>query len=191
MNQAPNSFDQFYASLATHNVSAVFDENLAQILRMQASTKDYGALITSGKGALAYVPWLVDGMNMSNKLIVHLNSQEAAFNPIIQELMENDIRITSHHQDQHSFTLDIAEHRMDLLLLTEDAMTEIENWLALLSDAGLLVLLASENEREALAKKYSEDYFCLNKAQLFISRKGTQHRKIRKRSRQRRASKTT
>ena len=187
MSPHPASFDKFMNALQAQGINGLddFDENLAQILRMQASTKDYGAIMSSGKTALAYVPWLIDGMNMSNKLIVHLNSGDEALDAIVKASIESDIRVSSHCQNQTEFTTDISEHRMDLLLLTEDALPEISNWMKLLSDAGLLVLLASEDQREQLMQAHSDDYFLINKAQLFISRKGMQHRNKRRRGRQR------
>ena len=185
MNLAPKSFDQFFSMLQTSDSNEFidFDERLAQILRMQASTKDYGAIMSSGKSALPYVPWLVDGMIMSNKLIVHLEQEEEPLNSIINELIESDIRITSHYQNQRSFTSDISEHRLDILLLTEDALSEIDNWLKILSDAGLLVLIASKDSREKLINQCREDYFIMNDSYLFLSRKGSQHRKKRRRNR--------
>jgi len=185
MSQAPKSFDQFsdLLQVQVNNDFYTFDENLAQILRMQASTKDYGAIMTSGKSALPYVPWLVDGMLMSNKLIVHLEHDDEKLSPIIHELIDSDIRLSSHYQDQKTFTTDISEHRLDILLLTEHALPEIDNWLKILSDAGLLVLIASEEHRESLINTLSDGYFIINNRQLFISRKGLQHRKKRTRNR--------
>ena len=192
MNQsAPKSFANYINSLQTHSIFDLkdFDEDLAQMLRIQASSKDYGAIMTSGKSTLPYVSWLVDGMIMSNKLIVHLNSGEEELNKITQKSMESDIRITSHCQDQKEFTTDISEHRMDLLLLTEDALPEIDNWMKLLSDAGMLVFIGKPEARNKLLQKYSDDYFCFDKNHLFISRKGSQHQKVRRRSRQRKVVK--
>jgi len=158
---------------------------------MQASTKDYGAIMTSGKSVLPYVPWLIDGMIMSNKIIIHLESEEDALNQVIDELVESDIRISSHYQDQATFTTDICEHRLDILLLTEDALPEIDNWLKILSDAGLLVLIATEESRNALIKQCGDDYFMMNDKHLFLSRKGSQHTKTRRRSRSRKAAKVS
>lgn len=184
MSHYPTSFDQFMATLQQYEMSD-FKQDLAQQLLLQASTIDYGVIVTSGKSALPYVPWIVDGMIMSNKLIIHLNDDEEAIKPLIQTLIEHDIRITSHCQNQQVFTTDISEHRVNLLLLTEDALPEIDHWIKILSDAGLLVLIANEDTRTALMNKYSDDYFFINSSHLFMSRKGTQHQKKRRRSRQR------
>lgn len=191
MNPAPKSFDDFVTALQKRKPKRfnAFDENLAQILRMQASTKDYGAIMTSGQSALPYVPWLVDGMIMSNKIIIHLASEDEGLHPSIDAFVESDIRISSHYQDQATFTTDISEHRLDILLLTEEALPEIDNWLSILSDAGLLVLIASEENRLTFIKQYGDDYFFINDKHLFISRKGLQHTKTRRRSRHRKTVK--
>ena len=192
MSLYPESFEKFASSLQDLGVKEFknFDENLAQMLRIQAGTKDYGAIMTSGVSALPYVPWLIDGMAMSNKLIVHLNETENALNEITQKLMETDIRITSHCQDQKEFTTDISEHRMDLLLLSDEALPAIDNWMKLLSDTGLLVFVSTAETRRELMQKYSNDYFCYDKEYLFISRKGAQHNKVRRRSKRRKAIKS-
>ena len=184
---SPMSFSEFMSSLEAYSMID-FDESLGQLLRIQSSSKDFGTIMASGKSALPYVIWLVDGMNMSNKLIVHLNSDEEVLNQITQKLMETDIRITSHCQDQKEFTTDISEHRMDLLLLTEDALPVIDYWMKLLSDTGILVLIATPETRLNLMQKYSDGYFCFDKEYLFISRKGSEHNKVRKRSKRRKAT---
>lgn len=189
MTSTPDSFLQFMNALQTHDISE-FDENLGHQLRIHASSRFFGTIMTSGGSALPYMPWLVDGMNMSNKLIVQLDSDEEALHQTVKTLIDSDIRLTSHCQDQEVFTKDINEHRIDILLLTEDALSNFENWINLLSETGMLVLVASSEIRKSKMQKYSSDYFCMDNGHLFIAQKGKQHKKIRKRSRRRNPSST-
>lgn len=184
MSAAPESFDQFMTLLQERGINE-FDETLGHQLRLHASSRFFGTIMACGKLAHAYVPWLVDGMNMSNKLIVQLDKDEKALHEMVKDSIESDIRITCHCQDQVAFTADIKQHRIDILLLTEDALPNFEQWMDLLSETGMAVLIASDDIRKAKMHTYQDDYFCMDNGHLFIAQKGDQHKKVRRRSRRR------
>lgn len=190
MTPAPESFDKFMNALQEYDISE-FDEALAHQLRIHASSRFFGTIMTCGPSALPYMPWLVDGMNMSNKLIVQLDNSEEALYQTVKELIDSDIRLTCHCQDQQAFTADITEHRIDILLLTEDALPNFENWINLLSETGMIILVANAKIRESKMQKYLDDYFCMDNGHLFIAQKGNQHKKTRTRGKRRRASNVT
>jgi len=184
MSAAPESFDQLMASLEEYGINE-FDEALAHQLRLHASSRFFGTLMTCGKSALPYMPWLVDGMNMSNKLIVQFDERKESLHEMVKETLDSDIRLSCHCQDQTTFTADINEHRIDILLLTEEALPIFDDWINLLSEAGMLVLIASANIREDKKQQYQDEYFCMDNGNLFIAQKGKQHKKVRRRSRRR------
>ncbi len=187
MSSAPESFAQFMHSLQEYGISE-FDEKLGHQLRLHASSRFMGTIMTCGKAALPYMPWLVDGMNMSNKLIVQLDKKEQTLQQMVKVSIDSDIRLTSHCQDQAEFAEDISEHKIDILLLTEDALPIFEKWINLLSETGLIVLIANDDMRKNIMQKYQVDYFCLDHGHLFIAQKGSQHKKIRRRNRRRKTS---
>jgi len=187
MSQAPDTFDQFMASLQEYGITD-FDESLGHQLRLHASSRFFGTIMTCGKLALPYMPWLVDGMNMSNKLVVQLDKSEESLHQKVKESIDSDIRLTCHCQDQTAFTKDITEHRIDILLLTEDALPIFDDWINLLSETGLIILIASDDIRRTKMQSYQDKYFCMDNGHLFIAQKGKQHKKIRRRSRRRKTS---
>ena len=188
MSQAPQKFDDFLSTLNTYNINE-FDESLAHLLRIHASTRFFGTIMTVGTATLPYMPWLVDGMNMSNKLIVQVDKGNEVLNDAIKTTTDSDIRITSHCQNQDEFTTDIIEHRLDLIVLSEEAMPIFENWINLLSETGMLIMIAGSETRNTLLEKHANDYFCFDDGKhLTICQKGKQHKKVRRRSRLRRAA---
>jgi len=119
---------------------------------------------------------------------LQLDKAFEALNDDIKSTTDSDIRITSHCQDQADFTADINEHKLDLVVLTEDALPNFENWISLLSETGMMIVIAAQSTRDALLEKYAVDYFCFDDNHLTISQKGKQHKKVRRRSRQRKAN---
>jgi len=123
MSQAPDTFDQFMASLQEYGITD-FDESLGHQLRLHASSRFFGTIMTCGK--------------------------------------------TCHCQDQTAFTKDITEHRIDILLLTEDALPIFDDWINLLSETGLIILIASDDIRRTKMQSYQDKYFCMDNGHLFM-----------------------
>jgi hypothetical protein len=160
------------------------DLQFAQWLRMLCHLKDYGVLMTSGEGVLPLVPWLLDGITMNSKLIVHVEEQNRSAEPLLKQQADLDIRFAYHFQPADEFIKDIDVHRLDMLLISEDQIEFLPQWLKLMTDSGLVVVLASEDKMEELLNSYSERYFInISNAgeALFLTAKGIQHTNKRRR----------
>jgi len=118
-------------------------------------------------------------MSMNNRLIIHQQTGEKELEDLVNQQLAIDIRLASHFQDVGSFTADIAQHKLDMVLVDHSAsVVDIQNWLTLLSDTGLLICPATDSVQSEIELNCGQDHFITRVEQsvLLISRKGSQHR---------------
>jgi hypothetical protein len=181
MSEDPKNYPSWLEQLQLANEP---DLQFAQWLRMLCHLKDYGMLMTSGKGVLPLVPWLLDGITMNTKIIVHVEEQHRSVEPLLKQQADLDIRFAYHFQPADKFIEDIKVHRLDMLVISEDQIEYLPQWLKLMTDSGLVVVLSSEDKMEELRSNYSERYFInISNAgeALFLTAKGIQHTNKRRR----------
>lgn len=190
----PRDFEQWLQSITPLNPAFQFETDTAQLLRITASLADYAVLLCSGVSALAYVPWLRDGMTMNSRLVIHLPPQAKPAQELLTQQTQTDIRVAGHIQDTAEFLEDISHHRMNLLLLelNDDSLQSLAQWQAILADNGLLVLLGNANELNTVRDSHAEQFFFASAPTLLssvgvllMSPKGMQHKTSRRGGRSR------
>ncbi len=175
----PSGANDWLSALAEINPKLPFCEEQAALIRILASQKDYAVMVASGPGTLNYVPWLRDGMSMNNRLIIHQTPEYKQYEPSLGAQLAIDIRLAAHFQEVDAFTTDIAHHKVDMVLLDWTAeVQDVENWLSLMSDFGLLICLASAGITPELKAACAEEFFLTEQSGniILIARKGIQHR---------------
>lgn len=193
-SDSPRDFEQWLHAVTSLNPDSAFNAETGQLLRITASLSDYAVLLCSGISALAYVPWLRDGMTMNSRLVIHLPPQANRAQELLTQQTQTDIRVAGHIQNTAEFLDDISHHRMNLLLLelSSDSLQSLPQWQTILADNGLLVLLGDETSLKSVRESYSEQFFFANAESsssgtsvLLMSPKGLQHKTSRRGGRSR------
>jgi len=190
-NGEPANHDNWLGRLAAAGVCLEFDSVLAETLRVVAGVRQDAVCLCSGPGTLPYVGWLRDGLRMSSRLIIHLEPSLEKLGNLVQQQLDDDIRVAGHFQDLESFSRDIARHRIDLLVaeLNDANRAAMGGMISLLTDEALMVIVADGKLQPELRSDYADEYFVApvgsHTAALMLSRKGRQHRLVRRGSRRR------
>ncbi len=185
----PKNFQDWYRALTELHQTDTYDEQAAQQLRVMIGLKPYAVALLSGANTLVYAPWLLDGMHMNGRMVLHQTSSSEPIQALVQQQLDHDIRITAHVQPVKSFTEDIAKNRLDVILTALESETDpaLDYWQSLLSESGIGVVFAAPEVSAQVQEEYEKDYFfsCLNGSEhsidcLFMARKGSQHRRVRR-----------
>ncbi len=185
----PKNFQDWYRALTELHQTDTYDEQVAQQLRVMIGLKPYAVALLSGANTLVYTPWLLDGMHMNSRMVLHQTSSSEPLQALVQQQLDHDIRITAHVQPVKSFTEDIAKNRLDVILTALESETDpaLDYWQSLLSESGIGVVFAAPEVSAQVQEEYEKDYFfsCLNGSEhsidcLFMARKGSQHRRVRR-----------
>jgi hypothetical protein len=185
----PRGFDNWLRTLVENGMGAGFHSEIAGLLRVFAGTKNGGVTLAAGTQSIPYVDWVRDGMAMTCRLILNSSSKTVA--DLIRPHFSTDIRIAIHQQDFSMFLSDIEQHRFDLILLDVDEITAggATTVVDRLKDHGLLVGFGDRAELEDLTGRCADSHFCSrfggSDRCVALSRKGLQHRAVRRGGRRR------
>ncbi len=162
-------------------------------LRAHAGLHEHGVFLLSSDATLPYLCWILDGMHMGARLIVHQPAATDEVAQVVSQQVQMDIRAAHQVQETPSFVQDISQHRLDgiVLYVEHPSLALVGNWMEVLADTGLLVVLAdSEQTLEAIHRDHAGAYFLsapnVGGPCLWVTRKGIQHQ-TRRRGRRRRA----
>lgn len=185
-SQKPRDAQDWLDALQHFGIGDDYDESLAAVIRIAAGQNPDAVCMCSGVAALPYANWILDGMAMTGRLIIHVDPAHSELDSIVQQQLDKDIRAASHYQEISSFCTDIASHRLDLLVIEmNDRICEYSaQLLSLLNDNALMVVMAKDAVRELVHKNHSADYFFAqlgaNQQAMVLARKGAQHRVTRR-----------
>lgn len=84
-----------------------------EVVRLLAASKPGGAFLCLGAAGAALAPRIVEGMDMSARLVVVVDDQETA--AALAPDLHADLRVAVHAQDCAAFLRDVSEHRFDLV----------------------------------------------------------------------------
>lgn len=116
-------------------------EDAGRLARCLAASKVRGVLLQLGSGSAALSAWLVDGMDITSRLIA-LHPGEARLDAT-RRVAGNDIRVAVHAQAAASFLEDMQRNRFDLVVVdrpdTPGALLVAA--IALLAPGGMLCLM--------------------------------------------------
>lgn len=108
---------------------------LGELCRLLAASRPAGVFLVLGRGAGVIGAWIHDGMDLSGRLVIVVDQEEAeALGPAFAD----DLRITVHVQDAAEFIRDVHAHRFDLIAdLSPDTPTP--SAIAVLAPGGFYV----------------------------------------------------
>ena len=81
--------------------------------RALAASRPGGVFLCLGRGAGEMAAWIFDGMDLSGRLVIVLQTDQEA--DALRALLDDDMRITVHVQDAVTFLGDVRDHRFDLI----------------------------------------------------------------------------
>ena len=167
MNFEPKGFNAFVSQLSDISFPGVFDKSLAEQIRLQARVHSGGIIFVSGISNTIYAPWVMDGMSMSTRLLVHIDPDNAPSLDVqtLNRIFDHDIRVAAHIQDSASFVQDLSKYQFDLIVI---ATTNV------LTSAPALKERLSENGTIIIVEGGSSDYssFC---DEYFVAPAGENH----------------
>lgn len=86
---------------------------LGEMLRVLAASRPGGVFLCLGLDAGEAGAWIIDGMDLSSRLVIVLEDAEHAAR--LREVIADDLRVTVHVQGMAEFLADVREHRFDLI----------------------------------------------------------------------------
>lgn len=186
---APSGFDDWLESLQQKNIGNSFQLQTASWLRVIAGTKNGAALLVTGTEVIPYADWLQDGMAMNSRLILHNQSKQLT--QLVQPHFSADIRVATHAQDFVAFLTDIEEHKFDFVVvdLNEIDLERIATILERTAEHGLLICIGTHTRLKDLVRTCGDGCFYSlidqSSNSVILSRKGIQHRAVRRGGRRR------
>jgi hypothetical protein len=109
----PQAYSRLCESLASRGEPPAVSPALGELTRALAASRPGGVFLCLGRGAGEMAAWIFDGMDLSGRLVVVLQSDQEA--DALRALLDDDMRITVHVQDAVTFLGDVRDHRFDLI----------------------------------------------------------------------------
>ena len=133
---------QAYARLCEMRAAARTDlltVELGELARALAASRPGGVFLCTGDGAGEPGAWMLDGMDLSSRLVVVVGDRREAER--LRAVLGDDLRVTVHRQDAVAFLEDVHDHRFDLIadLSAEPPARRLELALARLAPGGLFL----------------------------------------------------
>lgn len=197
MSASPRGFERFQQDLAALGFNAGCDQSAAAALRLFARIKNGGIILLTGPNALVYAPWVMQGMSMTSRLIVHVDG-DFEYAPLAN-MFNTDIRVAAHVQHTEAFLDDLSKYRFEMIVSDAAvAETELINSLTTrLTEEGVLMVVAQTQTasdkrslclQDTLQEKYFIAPFGSDLQSFMLSRFGEQQRASRKGGRRARQS---
>lgn len=145
MYRAPLNLATIVNATLAAQCQLVLDDTTGALLRTLAASKVGGVFLQLGTGAPQAGAWLLDGMDITSKLVVVVD--EPRLLPIVQATLGNDIRVAAHVQDTLEFLDDIRSHELHLILFDTEPSDKrvVEAAAKLLAPGGVLVVLTTRS----------------------------------------------
>ena len=118
---------------------------IGALVRTLAGTKIGGVFLQLGSGAPEAGAWLLDGMDITSRLVVV--ADEPCLIPVITDTLGNDIRVAVHSQETLEFLHDIRSHELHMVLFDSAPNDEevVRAAVKLLAPGGILLSLTSND----------------------------------------------
>ena len=154
MHRPPANLAAIEAATSAAGCPLALTYGSGALLRALASSKIGGVFLQLGSGAPEVGAWLLDGMDITSRLITL--TDESALYPIAMEHLGNDIRVAVHVQDALEFLRDIRAHELHVVVLDRvpDDIEIVQLAVKLMAPGGLLISLRREGESESRVDLY-------------------------------------
>ncbi len=155
----PASVKHTRTALESSPVNPRIDDELGRLVRGLSATRHGGVSLVSGSGACDLAGWIIDGMDMTCRLVVHHEADVDA--SVVKSAFNNDLRVTTHQQPFIEFLDDVNSHQFAIVVMAPPILT-LENLRRVtqaVGDGGALVL--QEPDVSALGNLDGLSEFCL------------------------------
>ena len=153
MHRPPSSLAAITEATAAVGCQLKLSHATGALVRTLAGSKTGGVFLQLGSGAPEAGAWLLDGMDITSKLVVVVD--EPRLSVVINHTLGNDIRVAVHTQDTLEFLADISAHELHLILFdTEPDDIVVGAAVKLLAPGGLLLSLTSNPSKSGSPNLY-------------------------------------
>jgi len=111
-SRPPQAWSRLCETAAVGGAADV-DLPLGELCRVLAASRPGGVFLCLGSGAGGIGAWVLDGMDLSSRLVIVVGGDEEA--DLLRPILGDDLRVTVHVQDPAGFLGDVREHRFDLI----------------------------------------------------------------------------
>lgn len=159
-NLAPSNLDAIEAALPPGLHLPPLERHAAEVLRVLAASKPGGVALQAGSGSPALSAWLLDGMDITSRLVTVVN--DGRLLPVVRQHVGNDIRVAIHSQDLLEFLSDIRAHRLQLIVFDEapESIDLVQASLAMLDPGGLFIVLGAAPAQNQRGAGSAQDVLC-------------------------------
>jgi len=146
--EIPQAYTRLCETRAQDSAGAVTIE-LGGLVRVLSASRPGGVFLCPGDGAGEAGAWILDGMDLSSRLVVVV--PDAAEAERLRDALGDDLRLTVHLQDSVAFLEDVRDHRFDLIadLSVEPPARRVDLALARLAPGGLFLTRCPADALEA------------------------------------------
>jgi hypothetical protein len=109
----PKAWSRLCETVANVGSAADLDLPLGELCRVLAAARPGGVFLCLGSGAGGIGAWILDGMDLSSRLVIVAGGDDEA--DLLRSVLGDDLRVTVHVQDAAGFLGDVHEHRFDLV----------------------------------------------------------------------------
>ena len=109
----PQSYSRLCEQLIGAGREACVAPALGELVRVLAASRPGGVMLCLGAGAGELATWILDGLDLSARLVVVVSDENEA--GLLKALFGDDMRVTVHVQDALEFLGDVRDHRFDLI----------------------------------------------------------------------------
>lgn len=135
----PQAYLRLLEGSHAHTVTA----ELGALARVLSASRPGGVFLCCGDGGGPMAAWILDGMDLSSRLVVVIDEAGEAepHRDAVGDALGDDLRVTVHVQDAIAFLDDVRDHRFDLIAdaSAEPPAERVCLALARLAPAGLLL----------------------------------------------------
>ena len=110
-SQPPQAYSRLCETLSSRGGGPAVTPPLGQLTRVLATSRPGGVFLCLGRGAGEMATWIMDGMDLSGRLVAVLEDNEEA--DMLRALLADDMRITVHVQDAVAFLRDVRDPHRD------------------------------------------------------------------------------
>lgn len=111
--QPPQAYAHLCETLSARGGAPVVTPALGEVVRVLAASRPGGVFLCLGRGAGEMAAWILDGMDLSGRLVVVVQDSDEA--EVLRPILGDDLRITVHAQEAAAFLGDVRDHRFDLI----------------------------------------------------------------------------
>ena len=110
--QPPQAYARLCETLSARGGAPAVAPALGEVARVLAASRPGGVFLCLGRGAGEMAAWILDGMDLSGRLVVVVQDSDEA--EVLRPILGDDLRITVHAQEATAFLGDVRDHRFDL-----------------------------------------------------------------------------